>query len=596
MQAGEKRFARRLESHLDDDYLCWYEMPVGKRQRYTDFIILHPIRGLLLLEVKDWKLDTIQSADKNSFSILTSNGLKHVGNPLEQARQCTYQLVNVLIKDQQLVKQEGEYKGYLVFPFAYGVVLSNITRKQFDSQSLGDVLPEYQTICKDEMTESVDSEKFQESLWGMFNVSFPYTLTLPQIDRIRYHIFPEIRIDNFQQDIFSDSVTEGIEELMPDIVKVMDHQQESLARSMGDGHRVIHGVAGSGKTMILSYRCLYLASLLKKPILVLCFNITLAARLRELMGERGIGGQVNVYHFHDWCGEQLRAYGVPKPTFGEGQYFDKQVKAVIEGVDSGDIPKAQYGAVMIDEGHDFEAEWMELAVGMVDPTNDSLLVLYDDAQSIYKKKSLDFSLSSVGVNARGRTTILKINYRNTDEILKFSYDFVQNYISPHDADDDHVPIIEPDAVGRHGPKPVLRVFDSFEGELEYISGVLGRLHDQRGIPYSDIGIIYRSNWMGKELYEAISSKGVPCSLLNSKESKKGFSMSEETVKLMTMHSSKGLEFPTVFISGVGAMPVGNSSVANEAKLLYVAMTRSTDKLLVTSHKKNDFTNDLLALQ
>jgi len=41
---------------------------------------------------------------------------------------------------------------------------------------------------------------------------------------------------------------------VPDIVRVMDLQQEQLARSMGEGHRVIHGVAGSGKTMILGYR------------------------------------------------------------------------------------------------------------------------------------------------------------------------------------------------------------------------------------------------------------------------------------------------------------------------------------------------------
>ena len=41
--------------------------------------------------------------------------------------------------------------------------------------------------------------------------------------------------------------------------RVMDLQQEQLARSMGEGHRVIHGVAGSGKTMILGYRAQYLA-------------------------------------------------------------------------------------------------------------------------------------------------------------------------------------------------------------------------------------------------------------------------------------------------------------------------------------------------
>ena len=72
MQAGEKRFALRLESHLEDDYLCWYELPLGKRQRYSGFIILHPQRGLLLLEIKDWKLDTIRRIDKNSATLMTS--------------------------------------------------------------------------------------------------------------------------------------------------------------------------------------------------------------------------------------------------------------------------------------------------------------------------------------------------------------------------------------------------------------------------------------------------------------------------------------------------------------------------------------------
>ena len=41
---------------------------------------------------------------------------------------------------------------------------------------------------------------------------------------------------------------------------------------------------------------------------------------------------------------------------------------------------------MIDEGHDFHAEWLKLITQMVDPKTESLLLLYDDAQSIYKSK------------------------------------------------------------------------------------------------------------------------------------------------------------------------------------------------------------------
>ena len=75
--------------------------------------------------------------------------------------------------------------------------------------------------------------------------------------------------------------------------------------------------------------------------------------------------------------------------------------------------------MLIDEGHDFAPEWLKLVTQMVDPTTNSLLVLYDDAQSIYERgRKKNFSFKSVGIQAQGRTTILKINYRNTRQILQ----------------------------------------------------------------------------------------------------------------------------------------------------------------------------------
>lgn len=598
MQAGEKRFARRLESHLEDDYLCWYELPVGKRQLYSDFIILHPLRGLLLLEVKDWKLDTIHAIDKVSATIKTPNGLKTVSNPLEQVRQCSYQLINRLEQDPQLVAKTGRYKGKLILPYGYGVVLSNITRKQFNATDLGDVLPEHQTICKDEMVESTEIESFQELLWNMFNVYFPQSLTLPQIDRIRWHLFPEIRINHGdQENLFSDNTDEqDLDKLIPDIANVMDMQQELLARSLGEGHRVIHGVAGSGKTLILGYRCLYLAKLLSKPILVLCYNITLAARLRSLMNDKGIGDKVNIYHFHDWCGQQLRTYNIDRPKQGSN-YFQKLVNSVIDAADKGNIPNGQYGAVMIDEGHDFEKDWLTLVVKMVDSDSNSLLLLYDDAQSIYNKKNqLDFSLSSVGVQARGRTTVLKLNYRNTDEILHFSYQFLNKYLHPNDEDEDHVPIIEPQSAGRHGPLPAIKVFDNYDLEANYIAMILQRIHDEQNVSWTDMCVTYRNNWMGEKLKITFNKKKIPLQWLNNSYTKKQFDSAADSVKLMTMHSSKGLEFPIMAVSGVGYMSGDAKNSIEEAKLLYVAMTRSTGRLLVTSHKQNEFINQLKSIK
>jgi hypothetical protein len=70
MTSGEKRLAERLEDKLDDDYLLWYDVPVGPLQLPPDFIVLHPSRGLLILEVKDFRLSTIVQADKEDWTIL----------------------------------------------------------------------------------------------------------------------------------------------------------------------------------------------------------------------------------------------------------------------------------------------------------------------------------------------------------------------------------------------------------------------------------------------------------------------------------------------------------------------------------------------
>jgi len=82
LTAGERRFATCLFRNLEDDYCCWMNVPVGGRQLRPDFIVLHPGRGILVLEVKDWKLPTIRSMDRLQAELLTDRGLKTEVNPL----------------------------------------------------------------------------------------------------------------------------------------------------------------------------------------------------------------------------------------------------------------------------------------------------------------------------------------------------------------------------------------------------------------------------------------------------------------------------------------------------------------------------------
>ena len=218
MTTGERRLAQCLRAKLDDDYLLWYDVPVGPQYRHPDFILLHPCRGLFVLEVKDWKLETIRKVNPEQFLIAPHGQPKHVQNPLQQARDYVLEMCSLLEQDSQLVQPQGRYQGKLLCPYAYGVVLPQITRRQFDSQPvLAEVIPSHLVICKDEMTESVDPGHFQQRLWTMSHYDFGNTLTNEQIDRIRWHLYPDLRISAKQLSFFDDESTETLQTAIPQI-------------------------------------------------------------------------------------------------------------------------------------------------------------------------------------------------------------------------------------------------------------------------------------------------------------------------------------------------------------------------------------------
>ena len=578
MTSGERRFAHRLEDKLEDDYLCWYDVSIGERTQRPDFVVFHPGRGLLVLEVKDWKTTTLQSMTMQHAVLLTDRGIVHELNPLEQARQYLYSVVHKLERDPVLVWPSGSLKGKPFFPYGHGVVLTNISRQQFDHAQLNEVIPPHLVICQDEMTERVDVEQFQQRLWNMFPIKFRHQLSLPQIDRIRWHLFPEIRI-NAQAGLFDQPGQTPLE--LPDLLRVMDLQQEQLARSLGDGHRVIHGVAGSGKTLILGYRAERLAQVCQRPILILCYNKTLATKLREVMAAKGVQDKVHVVNFHAWCVRQLDTYHAGKPPLGGNrtEFFDACVDRVIRSVDQQLIPTGQYDAVLIDEGHDFKSEWLKLIVQMVHPDSNSLLVLYDDAQSIYgghaKKR---FSFSSVGIQAQGRTTILKMNYRNTAEILGVARAFADELLTPNETEEDQAPTVQPMSAGRHGPSPLLIKLPSLQAEAEFLATKLIEAN-RTGMPWNEMGVLYRRIGIGKHIAEELTRKKIPFQWQQDK--KQCYAPGHDSVKLITMHSSKGLEFSLVGIPAVGAAPDDGDTLQEEARLLYVAMTRATQQLVMT---------------
>ena len=580
MTSGERRTAERLEQKLDDDYLLWYDVAVGPKHLHPDFVVMHPRRGILILEVKDFRLSTLIQANKQTWVIHGDLGPKTIPNPLEQARQYAHQVVNALERDPQLATPEGPHQGKLAFPWSYGVVLSNITRAQFDKAELGHAIEPHRVVCQDEMGEHVEPEELQCRLWDMFPFMMGGVMSLPQMDRVRWIMFPEVRVQT--QDTLFDDSDEAAE--LPSIMRVMDLQQEQLARSLGDGHRVIHGVAGSGKTMLLGYRAEHLAKFhttASKPILILCYNEPLARQLACVMAAKGIADRVHAVHFHKWCYAQLQAYGQEMPPNNQS-VADKMadmVQRVITGVDRRQIPSGQYQAVLIDEGHDFAPEWLRLVVQMVDPTTNSLLVLYDDAQSIYDRtqKSKNFSFKRVGIQAQGRTTILKINYRNTRQILETASLVAADLLRPEDKDDDGVPLLKPVSCGRDGEAPLIVRLPTLREEVAQVAELLATAH-REGHAWADMAILCRHHSEMDMCAEFLRKRKLPHQLRRNSSSV--FDPAHDSIKVMTLHVSKGLEFPVVALVGAGRMPAEGEDEREEARLFYVGATRATQRLVI----------------
>ena len=264
---------------------------------------------------------------------------------------------------------------------------------------------------------------------------------------------------------------------------------------------------------------------------------------------------------------------------------------MIAGVEKGQIPREQYGALLIDEGHDFEEDWLRLVIRMIDRNTNSLLLLYDDAQSIYRRNGLGFSLSSVGVQARGRTKILRLNYRNTREILAFAYEFAKDYLQEKNSDDDHVPLIKPETAGVAGPPPIFRQLDSFEEEASFAANCVARWHDD-GVAWRDVAIIYDAHWMGDVVARKFRQRDIPFQLLDTSARKKRYNPQGDHVVILTQQSSKGLEFPRVIVVGLGKLKTEPENVVEESRQLYVAMTRARECLLVTASEANVYTQKI----
>ena len=244
-----------------------------------------------------------------------------------------------------------------------------------------------------------------------------------------------------------------------------------------------------------------------------------------------------------------------------------------------------YRHVVIDEAQDLhEAQW-RLLRACVKPGPNDLFIVGDSHQRIYDRRS---SLSKVSIEVRGRSKRLRINYRTTHEILRWSL----AVLGEGDFDDLDTGTDAQDRAGYHsflhGAPPSVNGFDTAAEMAAGLADQVARWITD-GVEPSEIGVAARAKSAFTVVEKALRDAGIRCFRLG-RDLKLG-----EGVAIGTMHRMKGLEYRCMAVVGVSADQVPSPSALaavagdvtevgletlRERCLLYVACTRAREDLWV----------------
>lgn len=237
-----------------------------------------------------------------------------------------------------------------------------------------------------------------------------------------------------------------------------------------------------------------------------------------------------------------------------------------------------FDAVIVDETQDLKPQELKFLAALAGARPNSLMLAGDGGQRIYQGK---LSLKSLGINVQGRSHILKINYRTTEQIRYFADQLL-------DATQDDLDGGTEQRSGTisllNGPEPVLKPFASASEQADFVAEEISRL-TQQGILPSEIGIFSRAKNLLKPIEKSLKKQKVACIRLDEQET----DAVADAVNTGSMHRAKGLEFKVVFvvhlsddvipsphIEDENDLQARKEALEQEQHLLYVSITRARD--------------------
>ena len=538
---GEEFIFDYLNQTLPLDYEIYIQPNLqGNR---PDMIVFHKEQGIFVIEVKDWKLEKYYKKD-GAFFKYHNQGYIQVANPALQIERYRFVCENI-------------FENVPIVCIGY-----------------------FHNAPSSEVQALLQSDKI--SFFGFDNFKDMKKIILQTqhrqiegIERIKEILNPPLHKREYGEDI----------KLTP--------QQKDLITHMPKTWKRVRGVAGAGKTIVITQKAGNIASF-KKRVLVVCYNKTLKSYIKENIDRTRQDFDWNFiecHHFHEFLKIFADENGISvKNNKGFEEYEKELLRQAQMLIQSGINTKSrQYDAILIDEAQDFKKEWFDFLLNFLSE-NDEVLLVADDKQNIYDREIswINESMAGYGYKFKGVWGILKDNIRQRrfPEVIEASnhfYEiFLKDYLQSH-PDKNFGVSIKCENIQK--PNLVKRLFSSvelfWENTQNIQEGFMGayRFLLSQGYRDGEIVVLVSTRQSGANLKEFLDKEGISSQTFFDSKSKEEFMQKSKILKIVTIHSFKGLENGVVvFISE------GKEDILGDFET-YVAITRATECLIVLNKKQ-----------
>ncbi len=547
---AERKLFTVLQNQLPDDYtVLWsidWTMPRssgyggGVRESEVDFLVLHPVKGILILEVKGGGVG--YDGTRHEWYTINVHGARlPIKDPFEQAKDGKHAILRELTQQVPQLWLRDACRNSV---FGHAVVVPDIVKDRLANRP---TRPDNLVLDRQDLQPGTVQAAIEDA-YNLWTRSTTRPLGQRAVNEIIKLYAPTWYIRPLLADVFEEEHAQ---------LNQLTEQQFNILDLLRWQKRVaISGCAGSGKTFLAIEQAQRLARRGFK-VLLTCYNRNLANWLREhltTLADRDMAlGNIEVMNFHRIASRLCNRASIPLPE-DESHAFDEDFALGL--IEACDRVEERYDAILADEGQDFADSWWDALLCLLrSPDKGLFYVFYDDNQRIYGRNSI------YPVPA-DHYYPLAVNCRTTRTIHE---EMMQHYNTSNSAGLPTCKGPEGRAVER------MATISTKTGEQRTLLELLNRLTAEERIAIEDIVLLSPANSTTSRFREG--------TILGRKYRlswKMEDSYVPNTLTCCSIFAFKGLEKTVVIL----AEPDKIQGYAEREQLAYVALSRAKSHLII----------------